>query len=599
MTREEIKHIYSELVQKHEAELSALRKRQLLISVSRLVVFVGGILVSAIAFTWFVAAGITGLLITIALFLVLIRAFIKCSETMTLTENLIKISRNEVLALEWDLSKFDNGSDLNPIDHEFAGDIDLFGEGSLFCYLNRTVTGPGRRILAKTLLDPYSLKGEIADRQAAIKELSAKLSWRQQFAAIGLDKRLDEDEIKGLDDWLNGKEDFFASEFIRILSFFLPISAVSVLLFVIAGILPVNAFLAIFLLDLFLEGIFIKRINRIHEAVSKKHSFLSSLGKLIRIVDSEPFSAPLLARIREKICSEKESVSDRISELDDIIKAFDTRLNMLVGAILNGLLLWDFHCVRRLEKWRQSVSSSLPEWLNQLGELDAFNSFSNFAFNNPDYVFPVAVADKPVLSAAAMGHPLLPEETRVCNDFSVDSRGLVCIITGANMAGKSTFLRTVAVNLLLAMAGAPVCATKMIFSPLRIFTSMRTTDSLTKNESYFYAELKRLRTLKEMIEKGEDCLFILDEILKGTNSTDKSLGSKVYLKHLIGLKATGLIATHDISLGEMEETFPGSVINKCFEIEINGEEISFDYLLRDGITRKMNASLLMKQMGIV
>jgi DNA mismatch repair ATPase MutS len=166
------------------------------------------------------------------------------------------------------------------------------------------------------------------------------------------------------------------------------------------------------------------------------------------------------------------------------------------------------------------------------------------------------------------------------------------------MAGKSTFMRTVAVNLLLAMAGAPVCAVKMRFTPMRLFTSMRTTDSLSKSESYFYAELKRLRILKEKLEKGENTFFILDEILKGTNSTDKSIGSRVYLRRLVELNATGLIATHDISLGEMEDEFPGKVINKCFEIEIEGESIIFDYCLRDGITRKMNASLLMKQMGI-
>jgi DNA mismatch repair ATPase MutS len=197
-----------------------------------------------------------------------------------------------------------------------------------------------------------------------------------------------------------------------------------------------------------------------------------------------------------------------------------------------------------------------------------------------------------------MGHPLLKRETRISNDFSVECRGQVFIITGANMAGKSTFLRTVAVNMVLGMIGAPVCAGEMNLSPVKLFTSMRTTDSLSQNESYFYAELKRLKALKERLEKGENIFFILDEILKGTNSTDKSLGSKLFLRRAIEYGGTGLIATHDISLGEMETEFPVNVVNKCFEIEIDGEKISFDYLLRDGITRKMNAAALMKQMGI-
>jgi len=281
-----------------------------------------------------------------------------------------------------------------------------------------------------------------------------------------------------------------------------------------------------------------------------------------------------------------------------VIKAFDSRLNLFVGFVFNALFLWDFHCILRLEKWRRSAASNLPGWLNLLGRIDALNSLANYAFNNPGHAYPQIINGGPVMEAFRLGHPLLKREIRIDNDFSIQHKGLVFIITGAKMAGKSTFLRTVAVNMVLAMTGAPVCAEKMILSPIRLFTSMRTTDSLSHNESYFYAELKRLKILKERLEKGETIFFILDEILKGTNSTDKSLGSKLFLRRVIELGGTGLIATHDISLGDMEKEFPENVVNKCFEIEIDGENISFDYLLRDGITRKMNAAALMKQMGI-
>jgi DNA mismatch repair ATPase MutS len=234
-----------------------------------------------------------------------------------------------------------------------------------------------------------------------------------------------------------------------------------------------------------------------------------------------------------------------------------------------------------------------------LGTIDAYICLGNYSYNNPDHVFPSFSVGSSMFSAKKLGHPLITADERVSNDFEIADKGKICVITGANMAGKSTFLRTMAVNYILAMTGAPVCAVEMEFSPVKLFTSMRTTDSLSNHESYFYAELKRLRLLKSKVEKGEPVLFILDEILKGTNSADKSLGSKLFVKRLIEAGGTGLIATHDISLGELESDYPDNVFNKCFEVEIDGENIRFDYILRDGVTHKMNAALLMKQMGIL
>ena len=240
-----------------------------------------------------------------------------------------------------------------------------------------------------------------------------------------------------------------------------------------------------------------------------------------------------------------------------------------------------------------------PVWLEMLGKVDAFISLGNYAFNNPDFVYPAISESNRVFFARKLGHPLIEDEKRVCNDFVIENSGIICIISGANMAGKSTFLRTIAVNYILGMSGAPVCASEMNFTPMKLFTSMRTTDSLSHNESYFYAELKRLKLLKSRLEAGESLFFILDEILKGTNSADKSLGSKLFLEKMVKLGGTGLIATHDTSLGEMENKNPGTIINKCFEIEIDGETIKFDYKLQPGITHKMNAVLLMKQMGVL
>lgn len=599
MDPDNIKKSYLGIKSRNEELLLKLKRTQFLISMARLLIFVGGGIVSGIIFSNSVLWGIVTAALTLFFFLFFVKKFGDYAARIQITGNLIKINDNEIKALDSDFSCFDGAPELIDPEHDFSADIDLFGKDSLFQYLNRTVTGPGKSLLAAWLSDPYSLKDEIAKRQAAVRELSVKITWRQQFMAYGLDKPLSSEDIESLDKWLRETDDLSSSTFIRVSSIILPVTAMVILFLVIAGILPVITFLLIFVLNLMVVGLFIIRINRIHSMVSQKQIFLSSAGNLIKSFEDERFSSPVLEDIKRKLCSEEGSVGARIKELNNFIRWFDNRLNLFAGLILNGLLLWDFQCIRALEKWRRTAADRLPGWLYLLGEADALGSLGNYAFNNPDYCFPVVSDEGWIIDAAGLGHPLLRSEIRVVNDFAIGKSGNVVIITGANMAGKSTFLRTVAVNMLLALTGAPVCARKMKLTPLKLFTSMRTADSLSRNESYFYAELKRLKALKEKLEKGDKTFFILDEILKGTNSSDKSLGSKMFLRRLLELGGKGLIATHDISLGEMENEFPENVVNKCFEINIDGEKIDFDYLLRDGITRKMNAAVLMKQMGIV
>ncbi len=599
MNPADIRNTYIGLKQKNEILLAGLKKQHLIISLVRLFVFIAGGILTAFAFSHSVIWGVISLLLTFASLLFLVMKFEDYSDKIAITENLVRINLKEISALDGDFSPFDGGSDLIDPRHDFSGDLDLFGDDSLFRYLNRTVTGSGRYQLAGWLSEPYNLREEVTERQEAVRELAGKLDFRQQFMAFGLDKPLNDEEIMSLIKWLEGREDYYSSPILRVSTMFLTLTAVVTLMLVIAGIIPFTVFLALYIFNLLLIAVFLKRSNRIHEMVSRKHLFLSSIEQLIKSFDNQSFTSDILTGIQEKLCSGRISVAGKIKELNSIIRAFDNRLNLFVGLILNGLLLWDFHCILRLEKWRRSASTDLPVWLNLLGRIDGFNSLANFAFNNPGYSFPLTATGGSPLEAEAMGHPLLAIGTRICNNFSVMQIGQVFIITGANMAGKSTFLRTVGVNLLLGMIGAPVCAVRMKMTPVKLFTSMRTVDSLSHNESYFYAELKRLKTLKERLERGEEIFFILDEILKGTNSIDKSFGSKQFLRKVIELGGTGLIATHDISLGEMETEYPENVLNKCFEIEIDGDNISFDYLLRDGITRKMNAAALMRQMGIV
>lgn len=568
------------------------------LSVLRLVVFTGGTGLSIASFTLSPAAGLVSVLITIALFLFLLNRYEFHLERKEFFSNLETLNRNEINALSGDLSPFNNGSKRIDPDHNFSNDVDLFGAGSLFHFLNRTVTGQGEDILAQWLTDPFKISGEIGLRQEAISELSTRLEWRQEFIAYGIGKPLEKGDIEGLLSWLNNKSGILSSAFLRIAVWLFPALALTSLILVIAEYVHYSVFTFFFFINLLITLSQIRNTGRIHVQVSKKYEFLSSLSRLLSSFENESFQASILCDIKNKISGDELSAVSKIKKLSRIIQSFDTRLNMIVGVTLNGLLLWDFHCIRSLERWKEESKEQFPEWLSQIGQADALISFANFAYNNPGYCYPTLSKHKEIFSAITLGHPLISSDKRVCNDFMISEKGKIFIITGANMAGKSTFLRTIAVNFILAMTGAPVCANKMTFTPLNLFTSMRTTDSLTNNESYFYAELKRLKSLKIKLEEGEEILFILDEILKGTNSVDKSNGSRMFMKKIIELRGTGLIATHDTSLGEMEKEFPGIIVNKCFEIEIDGENISFDYKLQEGITMKMNAALLMKQMGI-
>jgi hypothetical protein len=436
-------------------------------------------------------------------------------------------------------------------------------------------------------------------RQEAIKELASKDKWRHEFMATGMKIPLEKDEISGLLRWIEERPLTVSSSLKKLLIFVLPVSACASLLLMITAILPYKIFVLIFLINLFFIAGGLKKINEIHNALTKKYNFLTSIKRLLLTFEKEIFVSPVLNNIKSNTSGERASASDSIRELGRLIRSFDSRSNMLVGFVLNGLFLWDYQSVYRLEKWKSKYHTLFPLWLDMVGQVDAYISLGNYAYNNPDFAFPVKSDNLIVFSAKKLGHQLIDENKRVCNDFILGKKGTVCIISGANMAGKSTFLRTVAVNYILAMTGAPVCVSEMSFIPQKLFTSMRTIDSLSENESYFYAELKRLAMLKHRIEEGDPVFFILDEILKGTNSADKSAGSKLFLQRIIQNEGTGLIATHDTSLGNLESDWPGTIVNKCFEIEIDGENIRFDYKLQDGITQKMNAVFLMKQMGIL
>ncbi len=448
------------------------------------------------------------------------------------------------------------------------------------------------------LSTPELNPGHVKIKQDSIRELSGMIDCRQDFNASGIQYDESDSDMQLINEWLNEPIYYKNKTVFKILSLLLPLFTFSALIVSIFSLAFIDLFVVLFITQLVIAGLKLRYNNRIHSIIGKRLDMLRKYEQLFVYIDNEDFKSEILLKLQNRLEYNNNSANKIIGKLAGIVSAFDNRLNILVGVILNGLLLWDIQCIMRLEKWKLKYKNEIPGWFDVLGEFDALSSLATYYFNFPNQVFPIP-SEKTVLHAVNLGHPLINEKERVNNNIDIFNENEFIIITGANMAGKSTFLRTIGVNLILAMCGAPVCASEFEFRLMNLFTSMRTNDSLQKHESYFYAELKRLKELIEKLYNKEKLFILLDEILKGTNSEDKQKGSKVVLEQIIRLKGTGIIATHDLELAKSEDKFPEKIKNKCFEIDIDGEEIFFDYKLVDGITKKMNATLLMKQMGIL
>jgi len=357
--------------------------------------------------------------------------------------------------------------------------------------------------------------------------------------------------------------------------------------------------LLLFLAQLGIVGNRFHITGSVQAQVGKRSRLLANYSKLLAHFERYEVSATYLAQLQASLKHENTTAGEAIEQLGNLTELLDQRLNIFAGILLNGTLMWDIRIVRNLEKWKQAYGDKLFTWLETLAELDYLVSLSRWVYNHPTYVWPEWKRDTPGVIGKELGHPLLSADTRVDNDLSLPEPGTFWLITGANMAGKSTYLRTVGVNMVLAMAGAPVCASSFHMTPMPVLTSMRNTDSLASHTSFFMAELQRLKHIVDQLKQAKCAFIIVDEMLRGTNSQDKHTGSKRYIEQLIQLNGIGLVATHDLSLGALENEYPGQVVNKRFEIAIEGDQLTFDYLLQDGVSQNLNATYLMEKMGIM
>lgn len=507
-------------------------------------------------------------------------------------KKLIAINETEIKVLRRNFSDLPTGDAFKSNQHFFSQDIDLFGKQSFFQYLNRTALEEGQKELAEILLSNEIQS--IEKKQELIRELAEKVEFRQEFSAIASLVETDE-ETPSLLNWFSTYKAFVPKVFRWLPAVFSGASALILSGFFLDLISWRQVLLWLFL-GLGITGFYLKKISHLDKGVVRLQAIFEQYHQLLKLIEETKFSSSYGCERLQSIKENGMAFSKIIHRFSKQIDALEQRNNWLVGLAGNGFLLWDLYQCSQIETWISRHGDQVDTWFNVIRFMDAYNTLGNFAYNHPQYVFPKIVSEGKTIQAEQVVHPLIEPKKAVHNDYALAKDEFV-IITGANMAGKSTFLRTVSLQILMANVGLPVCASACVYRPIKLITSMRTNDSLSNEASYFYAELSRLKFIVDQL-KSDNYLIVLDEILKGTNSADKAAGSRKFLEKLIRCGASGLIATHDLSLCTIEKEYP-QVQNHYFDAEIKQGELYFDYLLKQGVCQNMNASFLLKKMEIV
>jgi hypothetical protein len=574
-----------------EKEATVLKTKSARLSTFRFVVFLG------ISFLIYSFLGVYPLVFIIAFFGASFFAFLISKQNTlkrkrSIVAEKIKINTTEIRVLNRDFHHLETGETfINPA-HFYSNDIDLFGKGSFFQYLNRTKTNDGKVFLANTLTENKTTS--ILEKQKALKELSNKVIWRQHFTTLA-SLILVKNTSNAIVNWIASYVAVLPKYLRKIQLVFSVISFVLIVLFSF-GYASFTYILIWFFIGLFITGRFFKKTQNLYTEADNVREIFQQYYPLLNEIESAVFTSKILKEKQQIITSEDKKAGVIFKEFARILDAFDQRNNIVISVIGNGLFLSEIYNASKVEKWISRYQHLVEKWFHVVAFFDAENSLANFHFNHPKFIFPEITSETAVISGTDLGHPLLKTEYRIDNNFNINKEEFF-IVTGANMAGKSTFLRTISLSIVMANCGLPVCATSFKYAPIKLITSMRTTDSLTEDESYFYSELKRLKFIVEEI-KDTDYFIILDEILKGTNSKDKAIGSKKFVEKLSSSKSTGIIATHDVSLCELENEFV-AVKNYYFDAEIIDNELHFDYTLKNGICKNMNASFLLEKMEII
>jgi hypothetical protein len=576
------------------AQLKAVKQRSRIVSAARLFVFLLLAFCTYFYFTRHQTILLFATLLSTVVFIALIRISVSLKEKKSLITQLLFINENEAGIMDFHDNLFDAGTGISNTPMH-ATDLDIFGKGSLYHVLNRTTTEFGTRSLAHLLNHSLTSTNNIVEHQQALAQLSPQAEARQLITANGLLQDTVKNDVGDLIKWLETPDRIASKKWILALRFLLPVAAVAGILLYLSDGNPILLGLAI-IANWLLIGSFARYTLMQHTLIGRKEMVLQQYASILKAFSNTDAGNSTLL---QKVVATALNAIHEILALSKLSALFDQRLNLLVGIFANSFLAYDIHIMIALEKWKRKNKHHFLTWLEAVGEIEKLNSLATFHFNHPEYILPLVSDGNPYISATSIAHPLIPTANQVSNNIDVGKKEKLLLITGSNMSGKSTFLRTVGVNVLLAQCGLPVCAKSFSFTPMHLLTSIRISDSLQENTSYFMAELKRLADIIGWLESGKPALVLIDEVLRGTNSDDKTYGSQELIKKLSAYNCLAFFASHDLSLSALENSFPGIIKNYCFESVIRDGELLFDYKLREGVATNKNASFLMKKMGII
>lgn len=511
----------------------------------------------------------------------------------------LKINEMGLLRQKGEWGEFkDCGNDFIDHEHPYTWDLDIFGKHSVYQWLCACHTFSGRQSFARALREPEKKSDSIIGKQGAVKEIAELLDWRQKFELYGVLSETGGDPDGFLKWSENGSLAFkwkATRFFFRSLPYFSLIVGV-------VGLVITQTFLffaAMYAVQLAIFGLFYSKTTTVIRSYEKNGSLLLAYSQLIETIEKQQFSTPYLNTLKGGFSTDsKKSAAQVLHAISKILNATEIRSNPLGHLIVNAVWLWDIQCVIKADALKKKYGSDFRKWIETIGSFEVFSSLSIARFENPEWVFPSFRESGVGFGATRMGHPLLHKNVSVDNDFTIEQGGSVAIVTGSNMSGKSTFLRSVGVNTVLAYTGAPVCASSFVCPIVTIYSSMRINDDLSSKVSTFYAELLRIKKIVEAVKRDEIILFLLDELFRGTNSQDSHDGAVAVLHALSNKKSIGIVSTHDLDLCKLAEKDPIRFVNFHFEEYYRDDTVAFDYKLKSGQSTTKNAMFLIKMIGV-